>query len=267
MKNKIKICFILLFLSVILLTACEKYLIAEYVPEYNPPEEIIDPLDLTPREHAEAEWAALYLSGEMIASDSLYNHVLSGIYYLLERYADSIPEATIRFRYPTFNCDLVLSFTDSAKIKIRSGEYHAWDSLNDYYRVAEIDTTKLMSMYLATIRFTGRLNPSLLCEKYSSLPGVWNVSPAYSMIGDGPNKYVDMKNGQLRFLIRNAWGDCPAGCMSSHYFYFRQSNNGMDFVGDWNPQETENPPAWWDEVSMLKQEYDQYYNYFCGDTP
>ncbi len=265
MKNINKSYPFLLALFVFSLIACEKYFTTEYVPEYNPPEEKIDPLDLTPREHAEAEWAALYLSNEMTASDSLYNHVLSGIYYLLERYSDSIPEAKIRFSYPTFKSDLTLSFTDSAKIKIRAGEYHAWDSLNEFYRVSVIDTIKLMNMYLATIRFTGRLNPSLLCEKYNALPGVWNVSPAYSLIGDGPMKYVDIKYGQLRFLIRNAWGDCPAGCMASHYFYFRQSNTGLDFVGDWNPQEIENPPVWWDEVKLLKQDYDQYYNYFCGD--
>ena len=266
MNNIIKTKILMLLMYMIFFAACKKYFITEYVPEYNPPEEKIDPLDLTPRDHEEAEWAALYLSGEMTASDSLYNHVLSGIYYLLERHADSVPEAKIRFHYPTFKSDLDLAFSDSAKIKIRAGEYHAWDSLNEFYRVTEIDTVKLMSMFIATIRFAGRLNPSLLCEKYSSLPGVWNVSPSYLPIGDGPLKYPRMKYGQLSFLIRNAWGDCPAGCMSGHYYYFRQSNDGMDFVGDWDPQETESPPEWWDEAYLAKQEYDQFFNYFCGDT-
>ena len=263
MKNGYKSYVLLFIFFVSSIIACEKYYTTEYVPEYNPPEETVNPLDLTPRENEEAEWAALYLSGEIVAPDSLYNHVLSGIYYLLERYSDSIPEAKIRFYYPTFKSDLDLAFTDSAKAKIRSGEYHAWDSLNTFYRVTEVDTVSLMNMFIATLRFAGRLNPSLLCEKYSNLPGIWNVSPSFSQVGDGPKKYAKMKDGQLSFLIRNAWDDCQAGCMSSHYFYFRQSKAGMDYVGDWNPRITEDSPTWWDEAYLAKQEYDQYFEYFC----
>ena len=225
----------------------------------------INPLDLTPRDIAEAEWAALYLSDEMVAPDSMYNKVLHGLNQL-QFYASSVPEVSISFYYPTYNSSLEILFTDSAKIEIREGEYHNWDSLNLYYSVNRIDTMDFDGFFVALLSFEKRLNPSLLCEKYISLPGVKRVSAGGIQAGDRPKKYITLNNGLLNFLIRNAWGDCPAGCPYSHYFYFKQSEDTMIYIGDWNPQTTETPPEWWDEADDMFWEYAEYFRYFCGDT-
>lgn len=258
MKNiRILLSFLLLF-GIYLGLSCDKNTTSS--------EAEINPLDSTPRENAEAEWAALFLSGELVAPDSVYNKVLLGLNQLQEFYASSVPEVRISFYYPTYYSDISIMLDDSARDLVRSGDYIAWDSLNQFYGVTQVDTLSIDHYFVATIRFSGRLNTSLVCANYNSLPGVWYADAAASQAGDRPKKYITLKNGLLSFLIRNAWGDCPAGCPYSHYFYFKQTNDSMVYVGDWNPQTTETPPEWWDEADDMFYEYAEYFRYFCGDS-
>jgi hypothetical protein len=231
----------------------------------NPGDEPVNPLDLTPRENAEAEWIALWLSGELVAPESLYVKVLDSRTKLLEQYIDSIPEVAIEFDYPVFKSDIRLYFSDSAKSLIRSGDYHVWDSLNNYFKVVEIDTIAFSSLYSARLSFSGRLNPSILCSEYISLPGVSKIYPEYSLIGDRPGMYPWIIDNYMTFLVRDAWGDCPSGCAQSHLFYFKESDDGIDFIGDWyRPPDDE--PAWWEEAKIAWYEYAMYHSNFCSDT-
>ena len=262
MKKFNYVSVVLLILVVLLAVACEKRRTTEPDPGFSPPDEEINPLDLTPRENAEAEEAALWLSNEIVAPQDLYEKVLKGFNLLRGKYADSIPEVNIPFKFPTGTNGILMGIDSLAAGLIRSGIYDAWDSLNAYYRSFQIDTSDWSYgnsfIFYVTISFEGRLNTYRLCDLYEKLPGViWASAGGY--VGDWPCTYPWIDSTvNLTFLVRNAWGDCPAGCIMSHYYYFKMKSGDIDYIGDWEFSYPLSPPEWWDEAKVAFETYRFY---------
>ncbi|MCP4706450.1 MAG: hypothetical protein GY865_17770 [candidate division Zixibacteria bacterium] len=222
-------------------------------------------LDRTPRENEEAELAALWLSNKIVAPQDLYEKVLGGFSLLREKYSDSIPEVNIQFRFP-FDANGVSIGLDTSAIElIRAGKYNAWDSLNSYYRFIKLDTNDYsygdINMFHVSIFFEGRLNYFMVAEEYAKLPGVRYASFGLYFGGDRSttHPWVD-STGNISFLVRKAWGDCPAGCLESHYFYFKMISDDIIYIGDWEPTyPPSTPPIWWEEAEVAVQ-YDKFYD-------
>ena len=53
----------------------------------------------------------------------------------------------------------------------------------------------------------------------------------------------------LSYVFREAWGDCPAGCINSEYWYFQKQGGEFDLLGQFNPREGD-PPLWWDDADQ-----------------
>jgi hypothetical protein len=167
------------------------------------------PIDFAPKENEEAELAALCLSGELVASDSLYNQILSDL-------------AAIR-----------AAFGDTFEVVVRvSGEYHAWDDLNKYYQITTIRTSLTPAYGAAVLYFHGRLHPYRLGGVYRGLPGVTYTEPN-GLIGDSPNIYLRQTGRAITYLFRDAWGDCPSGCIDSEYWYFAVEDGQPVFLDHW----------------------------------
>ncbi len=56
-------------------------------------------------------------------------------------------------------------------------------------------------------------------EAYAAVPGVEYASPD-QVIGDGPDVAVRRSNGIWFVAVREAWGDCPSGCLFDRVRFF-----------------------------------------------
>jgi hypothetical protein len=217
-----------------------------YSPPITPPS---DPLDQTPREDAEAEHVALYLSGELVAPQELYEEVRDGLALVRAQYQDSMHEV-IRFRGPCWMPgEIAVDLTDEATIEVRNGTYTDMDSLNAALRLAQMDTISFgfrPERIYFHLYFEGRLHPQRVREMYDLIPSILYTSYGYLCL-DSSQFYPWLIDGGVSYLFRRAWGDCPAGCTDEEFWYFRVRMPAVEYVGHWHPR-SEPEPGWWAEA-------------------
>jgi hypothetical protein len=73
--------------------------------------------------------------------------------------------------------------------------------------------------------------------------------------GDWSNVYPCVDPDQRTYLFKEGSGDCPAGCITNEFWYFRITD-GIEYVGTFKLRE-DPEPAWWPEA---KRALDRYYN-------
>lgn len=209
------------------------------------------------RAHKEAGLMALWYCDELIASAEIYLKFDTALKFLRNTYADSIPEVNIPFQFPSVVSQILVCLTDSAVQEFRNGTYHQWDSLNTLFRLEQMDTSVYFDItHSVKLTFKGQLHPKYLAGYYEQLEGVvWAERNGY--MGDWPNIYPWILDGRVTFLVRNAWGDCPAGCIHSHLFYFKETDSGMEYLGDWQNCD---PLPWWHEEAKAA-----FCKYYYGD--
>ncbi len=67
--------------------------------------------------------------------------------------------------------------------------------------------------------FGPELNVVAAAAAYARLDGVSYAEPD-APVGDGPDIAAARVNGDWYLVFRNAWGDCPAGCISEQFSVF-----------------------------------------------
>jgi hypothetical protein len=206
-------------------------------------------LTQSPRENAEAEAMALWLSGQLVAPQALYHEVGEELTSLRTEFSDSIPQlSTTGFILPKHPSYLSIGVEDWVISSYQKGEYTAWDSLNALYRVdtIEVHDQSWPASDFVALRFEGMLNPDSLAAVYDGLPGFRYVS-ASGNFGDYPCLYPWKDENGLSFLLRYAWGDCPSGCAYQEFWYFRVMSDHIELLGHYDPR-NEQAPDWWDEA-------------------
>jgi hypothetical protein len=234
-----------------------------YCTQSNPVSDSGEPYDIaylvaqTPKDDMEAELAALWLSDELVAPQALYDEIREGLHEIRSQYWEQVEG--VAFWPPFVSSHLTIKITDSAKAEIRNGNYHAWDDLNDLFRLIQIDTSLFTAhpdyryIYL---RFQGRLNPYKLSDFYDTLTGIEYAGAS----GVGPDGSVILPwivNDTLVFLCSHGWGDCWSGCIFRHNIYFKQENGFYYIAGEYLPHE-ENEPGWWKEIKCAPSKFDNY---------
>jgi len=218
----------------------------------DPLESLEDQLARTPRENAEAEWAALWLSDALVAPESLYVQIRDDLTRLRQAFRDSIRELRwIEFVPHICPTTIDLLLTDSAFAAVRTGHYHGWDSLNHLYGLDTIEISDYAEYsHVVYLEFEKRLNADSLSEYYALLPGVLATWPN-EFGGDWSNIYPWKVGGQRTYLFREGSMDCPAGCIEERFWYFRANDNSVELVGtfyrNWI-EELPDPPVWWEEA-------------------
>jgi len=125
----------------------------------------------TPRANEEAEQTALWLSGSLVAPESLYRLVLGQLTAIRAVYADTVPEvATIHFFPWVFTYHLSVRLRDEAFKRFQSGTYHDLDELNARYGLSEVEFSGVEPEIWLT--FTGHYNTVLLADIYGHVPSV-----------------------------------------------------------------------------------------------
>ncbi|MFH1373695.1 MAG: hypothetical protein ABII79_07870 [bacterium] len=210
-------------------------------------------------DRTEAELAAIWLSGELVAPDSLYRRLLWGFTTMREKYGQHIAEVAIRFQFPVRPSVIDVKLTDSAAQQFLDGSYTEWDSLNNRFGLRHLDTGVCCFEHFHYVRlmFGGLQHPNVIAGEYRELEGIQNSGSSEHAEGDWSNMYPWIANGKLTFLLRSAWGDCPAGCMYSRFWYFVEEQDGLILVGKWEDVDIQSPPppAWWDEASVAFHTY------------
>ena len=219
-----KIYIILFFSLVVLVVSCDDKSLSP-TPSKDPD------FSSTPMENEEAELAAIYLSGKLIAPVALYNQIKEELELIRSTWSDSIEHVNIEFE-PFYHPSFISIWTSLPTYdSIAAGTYHHWDSLNDYYRIDTIMPGWRHDKYgQITLRFKGRLNSLVLLFGYAGLPGFKFVT-FLGKVGDYPVLHLIQDRDEIKYFFRHAYGDCPAGCISSEYYYFRVENDRAYFIG------------------------------------
>ena len=209
----------------------------------------------TPKANEEAELIALCLSGQMVAPQDLYEQVRRDLASIRATFGDTL-EATrlISFWPPWQPGELGIGVDDTTAQQILSGEYHAWDALNEKYELTSMNTRHLSGIGAVFLTFRGRLHPCRLGELYERLPGVEITTPNH-IPGDWSKVCARQTLTGMSYLFHHGWGSCPSGCIYSEYWYFRVDDNWPMFVGHWVPHEDPNVPEWWEEAKVNRDHY------------
>lgn len=80
---------------------------------------------------------------------------------------------------------------------------------------------------IAILHFTVLANPRAALEAYSAIAGVADAE-LDRLLTDGPDIALSTKGGVWHVVMRNAWGDCPAGCIHDEWHFFTVRNAHVD---------------------------------------
>lgn len=208
----------------------------------------------TPTDDFEAETAAYSLSGTRLAPKYLFDKIYTEL-ELIRSQHDSVQGVRVEYIpfYPT--SQLLALFDPVVTDSIRAGTYHAWDSLNDLCR---LDTFYFEWKDYMILKFEGNQNPSALYDLYEDLPGLQGVG-RFPRGVDSPQLLLKMEGQEIKYFFREAWGDCPAGCMYSRFNYLTISQGTATFHGSFDdfPIDSSMPyPSWVDTAVQVWQDYE-----------
>ncbi len=223
-------------------------------PGFPEPTPQIDP---RPAE-TEAQQLALLLSGETRPPPELSRQIQTDLSSIRSSYSKDIPMvAQRRFWTPWSTNRIVLGIEKDSLDAIKNGTYHDWDELNREYRATSLYIYKIGPQVMS---FDGNYHPSGLTQEYFKLPGVVFAS-AVSWPGDGPMIKPVRIGDQFTYLFRDAWGDCPAGCIEKEFWYFTfDDKQEPTLAGHWNPQNDPKEPDWWNTLRQEMGNYDSLYS-------
>jgi len=192
-------------------------------------------------ENEEAEEIAVLISGSVAAPRPLYERVQRELKAIRESWGDSIPQVVSIVGRAPFRSQITMAAERDIVERIKAGLYRDWDSLNAMFGTEISYLDNYIQVSVPT-----RVNIWRLMQSYESLPGVTNLWPSGGMFFDGPTLYAHMEGDQTAYLFRDAWGDCPSGCIYSHYYYFKSDRSGIQYLGDWLAGWPRTPePNWW----------------------
>jgi hypothetical protein len=198
----------------------------------------------SPRENKEAEEIALCLSDKLVAPENLYRTVLNHLTVIRAEYGDSIPQLKeITLRPNWVIGELLIMLTLEAREEVRRGEYHDLDFLNAHLKLAQMDTSSLGFVGYVRLIFEARLHPVHLMDLYNPVASIRYAQPNY-WYGDRSNIYTSFSETGITYLFREAWGDCPSGCIYERFWCFEATHSGISYIGSWDPA-LESEPDWW----------------------
>ena len=204
----------------------------------------------------EAQLIALSISGEIQPPQSLSHDIEAHLTQIRAEYGN-IDAAinSLSYRPPWVPGRIIIGVDTTTNRMIKEGSYRAWDVLNLKYQISEIKTTSFDTPNSwVVLSFDGILHPRHLANLYANLPGVKYAEPD-GYAGDSPNIYPLSTPSGFSYLFRDAWGDCPSGCIYNKYWYFIIMPTGPQLIGSWDPQNQPSQPSWWPDA---KENIDQY---------
>ena len=203
----------------------------------------------------EAQLAALWLTNEIKPPLAIALQIENDLKRIRTNYADSMPIFNQVFIYPVPPKNISVTLTDSAVSAIRADTFTAWDDLNQSFGINRINTNfNGNNKNYVRLYFEEHWNPSRVAPFYYDIEGVRHANPALRF-GDYSNFYPWYVDGEIAYLFREGWGDCPSGCMYNHFWYVKKINGEWTIIGDFEKEYQKPYPDWWDEISEAYWSY------------
>lgn len=176
--------------------------------------------------------------------DTYYNGIIHILNSGLDPAAEAAEEFDVRAR-PTFVHKQVLVFPEQNE----SSEWlNAWrngktetgiaeiDDITDTYQLSVGSFSELESQPYAmvTLEAAEFINPKPAVMAFRGLESYfWHDADVNSIAGDGSNITTALSATTLRYRFEYSWGDCPAGCINSHYWDFSVNAEGdVEYLGE-----------------------------------
>lgn len=245
---------LILLAAIMALASCGNDRVANTPPPPDQPD-----TTATPRENREAEEAALWLSGELVAPQDLYETVRDDLAAIRGEYLDSIPDVAVQFEVPWVVSEVIVKLTDDAVQRFLAREPNDVDSLNAVFHATHLDTFRLKTTppRATLIDFAGLQNPVRLAQYYEAQDDViWGDTNGY--VGDRSNVYPWNHNGTMTYLVRHGEGDCPAGCIYNRFSYFKRHAGVTEYLGTFEYR-IDPEPHWWEEAKTAFERYRMSY--------
>ncbi len=126
---------------------------------------------VTPRQNEEAEEAAVWFSGSLVAPENLYEILRDDLALIRTSWRESIPQVdSISFQRHLHSDYLSVVLYRDAYERFTRGEYHDWDSLNTVFHVTEVRPLSYATVFLI---FRGRYYTPSLAQVYKTIPSVF----------------------------------------------------------------------------------------------
>lgn len=201
----------------------------------------LEPTSLPPSNYYKDEATDLsaWWSGELYAPEDLRHEIATELRRIRLGYAKTVPNSQIRFRSVDATGQLLFGFSNAGWEMWKDGTYDAWDSLNIALNVDSIVVTTHYpeDFKYVVLFFNGRPNVSKLIELYSGLPETKYVE-GNMFCCDWPILLMWRQDDIVHYFFRNAWGDCPSGCIYEDYYYFTVVDGEATYIGyyehDWD---------------------------------
>jgi len=201
------------------------------IVEPGPPEPDPDPQPTLPDPSDEALAASQWLQSSLLPSVDLARAIDSGLAAIRQDWADSLEIVEMQFQSPWESGKIIVGFETDTYLLVREGVYYAWDSLNSHFELDQIIFSDFHpSLNWVTLEFTRDLNPDVLAAAYRDLPGTRFVTPN-RFVGDGPILLMWPGDEGIYYFFRDAWGDCPSGCLHSEFDLFRSLSGEIEYLG------------------------------------
>lgn len=105
--------------------------------------------------------------------------------------------------------------------------HEGFDRLNSAFGLESV--TVLEASGTAVLRFDPALDIEAATMAYDALEDVVYAEPD-RMMGDGPDVIVARHEGAWHVTFRDAWGDCPSGCIFERLTSFEVTEEGMERI-------------------------------------
>ncbi len=175
----------------------------------------------------EAAWAAIWLKDDYIPQFKFYEQIFNDLTSIREQWQDSIPIVSMEFTGPWIYSELNVGVTDGALDSIIEGTYHHWDEFNTQFGFEQF--TEYYPGFIK-LEFTDIKNPVIMKPSYIGLPGFESVYP-HLLDNDRPMLLMYQDGNQMVYFFRNAWGDCPSGCIYEEFNIFTVTDNIIEYQG------------------------------------
>ncbi|RKU10670.1 hypothetical protein C6502_10610 [Candidatus Poribacteria bacterium] len=120
--------------------------------------------------------------------------------------------------------------TEEEFVTLKTGNAE-FDELNSRLKLQGIALNSPPSILtFANLCFPEWVNIDAASDAYSAVEGVQYVDS--TVIGDGPDIVTTKEGGRWFFIFRDAWGDCPAGCISQKLFFFTVTGDEVQQIAE-----------------------------------
>jgi hypothetical protein len=203
----------------------------------------------TPRDDAKLELLALRLDRDrVVARQDTYERVVADV-----RAIRALDPTLSNFE-PLARDDgkgLSLRMSDLAFKAVEAKQYSAWDCLNDFYGVTQLEPAdyRPLDLRYVNIMLKGTYNLSVLKDVYAKLPGVLSVDPSGSSAAGRNIICARREAATTEYIFDRGAGDCLSGCTEHHAQRFTSTAPGIvEAQETWVSSPTQPAPLWFTQA-------------------